>query len=616
MVQSQADAGYFSDLHGQHQYENTVADHLKPAEENMCWIQEWYQESWPLEDGPGNSSFEHVASQRGLRIEMEEPEVSRHESVLVFADQASFCKCFLDAAPPQRVGHSHFEHMMPGQPPDVEHIKEVLRRREWDLVIFGSGIDQPRSSELVEVLSHADDVARLYLELAKLVQQNARHVKRLAVLTRDVLTEDAKTHRKAGLGIVASSTLWGMTNCIRVELEDIPMQYIDFDWKPSDATVAQVASDLFCLATFGCNTLRILNDGRFVLRQVLSKDYAVSQRPFEVPGDGVIAVTGGNGSLAQVFALHLLEQAERRNQENPDLLPCRFHLKMLSRSGMVRDREADAWRSVQRKAQQLGMTVEQVQCDVSSRDAVDEFIAANSPNVSGVVHTAGVLQDALLRGQTWEKMEVTLAAKSKACLYLHDSLERHANPLELFWTFSSNSIYGNAGQVNYAGANNFLDGICRHRAALGKPGIAIQWGAWGEAGMAAAMNEQMKAAIMMSHMPFFTNEEGFAGMYAGIKSGVPVFAVYRHNPEVMLMMSAPADTAAQRYNRNFTSEFCPTPPPRTPPAIKSKDLYSLYRMARRLIIMYPNPVFEGRALVREKFTKPMLAAEEEEEQLW
>ena len=37
----------------------------------------------------------------------------------------------------------------------------------------------------------------------------------------------------------------------------------------------------------------------------------------------------------------------------------------------------------------------------------------------------------------------------------------------------------------YAASNAMLDGIARYRRAIGQPGTSIQWGAWGEAGMAA-----------------------------------------------------------------------------------------------------------------------------------
>ncbi|CAE8587934.1 unnamed protein product, partial [Polarella glacialis] len=316
--------------HGQQQYENTFPDSLQDMGANMCWIQEWFQESWPLENAQGSSSYNHLANQKGMRMDIiEEPEQPRPEAVLVFGDRvkASWKKPLRSASVMSSTSRYEYLDTAAGAVPDVERLKGLLSGRHWDLVVYGCGIDQPSDSSMAGVLSHMEDVSRLYLEIAKLVQQNKKNCRRLAVLTRDVFTDDAKKHSKAGVGLVASSPLWGMTNCIRLELEDVPVQYIDFEWKPSEAAIAQVASDLFCLETFGCNTLRILNDGRFVMRQVLSKAYEARQLPFQgPPSSGVIAVTGGNGSLAQVFALHLLELAEQKNRENPDLPPCSFRL--------------------------------------------------------------------------------------------------------------------------------------------------------------------------------------------------------------------------------------------------------------------------------------------------
>lgn len=31
------------------------------------------------------------------------------------------------------------------------------------------------------------------------------------------------------------------------------------------------------------------------------------------------------------------------------------------------------------------------------------------------------------------------------------------------WNFSSTSVYGNMGQLNYSGSNSFLDVLTRHR---------------------------------------------------------------------------------------------------------------------------------------------------------
>ena len=38
------------------------------------------------------------------------------------------------------------------------------------------------------------------------------------------------------------------------------------------------------------------------------------------------------------------------------------------------------------------------------------------------------------------------------------------------WNFSSTSVYGNMGQLNYSGSNSFLDVLTRHR----KVGITLK----------------------------------------------------------------------------------------------------------------------------------------------
>lgn len=54
---------------------------------------------------------------------------------------------------------------------------------------------------------------------------------------------------------------------------------------------------------------------------------------------------------------------------------------------------------------------------------------------------------------------------------------------------------GSAGQGNYAAANAFLDGLAHYRRTKGLPALSINWGAWADVGMAAALGEQQQQRL-------------------------------------------------------------------------------------------------------------------------
>eukprot|EP00913_Durusdinium_trenchii_P020525 g19278.t1 len=125
----------------------------------------------------------------------------------------------------------------------------------------------------------------------------------------------------------------------------------------------------------------------------------------------------------------------------------------------------------------------------------------------------------MLINQTWEKFDAVFEAKSRAAAFLHDALEKNSNPkLKFLWLFSSTSVYGNMGQLNYSASNSWLDALARHRLALGKPCAAPQWGAWGEVGMAAQLDEAIQKRFQAGPQPPFTNAEGLWGLECGLRS--------------------------------------------------------------------------------------------------
>ncbi|KPJ13004.1 Fatty acid synthase [Papilio machaon] len=73
-----------------------------------------------------------------------------------------------------------------------------------------------------------------------------------------------------------------------------------------------------------------------------------------------------------------------------------------------------------------------------------------------------------------------------------DKLSRKLCPrLKDFVIFSSVSCgRGNAGQTNYGLSNSVMERICEWRKKLGLPALAVQWGAVGDVGLVADMQDE------------------------------------------------------------------------------------------------------------------------------
>ncbi|MGX7825876.1 type I polyketide synthase [Actinokineospora sp. 24-640] len=194
---------------------------------------------------------------------------------------------------------------------------------------------------------------------------------------------------------------------------------------------------------------------------------------------GTWLITGGTGALGALVARHLVTRHGVR------------HLVLLSRSGPDAPGAAD----LTAELAALGATVTVLACDAADRAAlaaVLDAMPAEHP-LTGVVHTAGVLDDGVIEALTPERVAAVLRAKVDSALALHE-LTRDL-PLSVFALFSSASAtLGTAGQANYAAANAALDGLAAHRRASGLPANALAWGLW-EHGMAGHLGEDDKARL-------------------------------------------------------------------------------------------------------------------------
>jgi acyl transferase domain-containing protein/acyl carrier protein len=168
------------------------------------------------------------------------------------------------------------------------------------------------------------------------------------------------------------------------------------------------------------------------------------------------------------------------------------YLAQLGAGDMVltsrREPDADAQQAIEEIAERYKCRVHVFAADVGDEAEVErllERIRAELPPLAGVVHLAGVLDDALLSQQSVERFRTTLAPKAFGAMHL-DKLTAD-DELDFFVVSSSvSSLFGSPGQANYATANALLDGLIAQRRARGLPATGVNFGPWAQGGMASS----------------------------------------------------------------------------------------------------------------------------------
>jgi acyl transferase domain-containing protein len=257
------------------------------------------------------------------------------------------------------------------------------------------------------------------------------------------------------------------------------------------------------------------DDRRFIARLASLPKPKHLLRPRYSPKASYV-ISGGLGGLGLLIAKAMVRGGAR-------------HLVLLGREKLPTGAALDAAdaKTLARVAEVRALEAEGARVEVVGVDITDaerlerafgELRDAGFPPIRGVVHAAGVAFPQLLLNMSAEAFDDVLKPKVLGAVALHEALG--AEPLDFFVMFSSiASVVPSTGQGNYAAANAFLDAFARYRTSRGLPAVSINWGPWGEVGMATQL-DLIEYFERRGFTPM-TNQQGIEAFEQLLSAGYP-----------------------------------------------------------------------------------------------
>ncbi|MDH5548119.1 MAG: SDR family NAD(P)-dependent oxidoreductase [Gammaproteobacteria bacterium] len=460
-------------------FEGRIARDIKPSqyESDIFYQLDWLEQERNTTGissnaGTGENHWLIFADKNGVgRSLVDELRIQTDDYTLVTPGDSSqtdsSCRCTLD---PQRAGDFH------------QLLTSVSTKNTSINIVFLWALDR---------FQHTPN--EIYASALYLTQAAAQCTSsiRLSFVTR---AAQAAYVNSLGHIDAIQAAIWGFVRTVMWEHPNLSCQLIDLDVTASAKEKEDLLAELRDRS--GENQIAFRQNRRLAARLTTRPMTPTDSQNFFIKPDSTYLITGGQGALGLKLANWLVDKGADtivltgRSEANS---PTQLFIETQQKRGIsIRYIPADVG-------------------DLSQTKLLFTTVDESGPPLRGVFHTAGVLDDGSVGEQDWQRFSNVLAPKITGTWNLHNVTKD--SDLDYFVCFSSiAAVIGSPGQSSYAMANAYMDALMAYRRGKNLVGISINWGPWGEFGMAASLGRMHQQRMTAGGINALNPETGFIAL--------------------------------------------------------------------------------------------------------
>jgi len=322
----------------------------------------------------------------------------------------------------------------------------------------------------------------LLLNLVKTIKRAGNKIK-IFIFTKNV------NGLNSGNISITAAPVWGIFRTMINETPEIAGGIIDLPvtgMKNIDDRIVEILKSEVCARQI------IINEQNEILTPSIEKidNLMMPKKDIYIYPDATYLITGGYGAIGKSITRWLVELGAK-------------NIVLLGRTG------ASATDKIFiEKFYNQGVNIKVESGDVSNPEDIKllmERINNDMPELRGIFHTAGVLQDAILLNQTEMHFRNVMNPKFLGSINLYNTfMKKKLDFIILFSSFSS--IIGSQGQANYAAANMCLNSFAGYMKQKNINAYSISWGPWLGGGMADGSQDRISNIRQMGLKGFKPND--------------------------------------------------------------------------------------------------------------